>query len=52
MDYGPGYRIYLGRDGEALVILLGGGSKRRQQRDIQVARERWTDYRGRKRQEA
>lgn len=29
IDYGPGYRIYLGKDGERLVILLGGGTKKR-----------------------
>ena len=40
VDFGPGYRIYLGRDGETLVILLGGGSKKRQQRDIAVAQAR------------
>jgi putative addiction module killer protein len=30
IDFGPGYRIYFGRDGDALVILLGGGTKKRQ----------------------
>ena len=52
IDFGPGYRVYLGRDGERLVILLAGGSKQRQQRDIDVARECWQDYRKRKRNEA
>ncbi len=51
IDFGPGYRIYLGRDGEMLVILLGGGSKRRQQHDIAAAQERWRDYKNRKRQD-
>lgn len=37
IDYGPGYRIYLARRGEALVILLAGGDKRTQQRDIAAA---------------
>ena len=37
IDFGPGYRVYFGRDGEALVILLTGGSKKRQQRDIEAA---------------
>jgi putative addiction module killer protein len=37
LDFGPGYRIYFGRDGERLVILLGGGSKKRQQADIDRA---------------
>ena len=41
IDWGPGYRIYLGRDGETLVILLAGGTKRRQQADITAAQERW-----------
>jgi putative addiction module killer protein len=51
MDFGPGYRIYFGKDGETLMILLGGGTKRRQQRDIDSAHARWEDYRrrGRKR---
>ncbi len=44
MDFGPGYRIYLGRDGERLVILLGGGTKARQQEDIRNAREHWSGY--------
>ena len=37
IDFGPGYRIYFGRDGERLVILLGGGTKKRQQEDIRRA---------------
>jgi putative addiction module killer protein len=49
IDTGPGYRIYFGRDGETLVILLAGGTKRRQQKDIEAAQERWTDYKKRKR---
>ena len=35
IDWGPGYRVYFGRDGEVLVILLTGGTKKRQQRDIE-----------------
>ena len=50
IDYGPGYRVYFGMDGEALVILVGGGTKKRQVKDIETARERWTDYRKRKKQ--
>ena len=50
IDFGPGYRVYFGRDGGALVILLGGGTKRRQQRDIDDAKTRWTGYKRRKRQ--
>jgi putative addiction module killer protein len=37
IDFGPGYRVYFGKDGERLVILLGGGTKQRQQRDINAA---------------
>jgi putative addiction module killer protein len=48
IDFGPGYRIYLGRDGESLVILLAGGTKKRQQKDIAAAQERWADYKQRK----
>ena len=51
LHFGPGYRIYLGRDGDALVILLAGGRKDRQQQDIEKARVLWRDYRRRKRQE-
>jgi putative addiction module killer protein len=49
IDAGPGYRIYFGRDGQTLIILLAGGTKRRQQRDIEAAQTRWTDYKKRKR---
>jgi putative addiction module killer protein len=38
IDFGPGYRIYFGRDGDRLVILLGGGAMKHQKRDIQNAR--------------
>jgi putative addiction module killer protein len=48
LDFGPGYRIYFGKDGEALVILLGGGTKKRQQRDINTALACWQDYKRRK----
>ena len=49
IDFGPGYRIYLARDGETVVILLGGGTKQRQQQDIEAALARWIDYKKRKR---
>ena len=49
INFGPGYRVYFGRDGETLVILLTGGTKKRQQRDIQTAIGLWTDYRRRRR---
>ncbi len=41
LDFGPGYRVYYGRDGKTVVVLLGGGSKRRQDADIAAAVERW-----------
>ena len=47
-DFGPGYRVYFGQDGDVLVILLGGGTKKRQNRDISFAQERWADYKVRK----
>jgi putative addiction module killer protein len=48
IDFGPGYRVYFGRDGEKLVILLAGGTKKRQQADIVAAQERWSDYKTRR----
>jgi len=44
MDFGPGYRVYYGREGRTIIILLGGGSKRRQAADIAAAVERWKRY--------
>ena len=49
IDFGPAYRIYFGKDGHEIIILLGGGSKKGQQRDIDLAIERWQDYKQRKR---
>jgi putative addiction module killer protein len=51
IDFGPGYRIYFGKDGERLVILIGGGTKKRQATDVAAAKECWTDYKRRKKQE-
>lgn len=51
LDFGPGYRVYFGWDGERLVILLGGGTKRRQQADIDAAHTLWQEYKERKREE-
>jgi putative addiction module killer protein len=48
VDFGPGLRIYLGKDGERVVILLAGGTKKRQQKDIEDAKARWQDYKNRK----
>ena len=48
IHFGPGYRIYFGRDGETIVILLAGGTKKRQYRDIDDAKRRGQDYKDRK----
>ncbi|MEE4237221.1 MAG: type II toxin-antitoxin system RelE/ParE family toxin [Anderseniella sp.] len=52
IDWGPGYRIYFGKDGDELVILLTGGTKRRQQKDIEQAQLRWAEYKQRKKERA
>ena len=49
IDFGPGYRVYFGQDGADLVILLAGGTKKRQPGDIARAKIDWNDYRRRKR---
>jgi putative addiction module killer protein len=51
IDFGPGYRVYFGKDDETLVILLAGGTKKRQPDDVKAAQERWKDYKRRKTQE-
>jgi putative addiction module killer protein len=51
IDFGPGYRIYFGKDGDRLVILLGGETKKRQQSDISAAKAIWKMYKQRKKQE-
>ena len=48
IDFGPGLRVYLGKDAQRVIILLGGGTKKRQQRDISEAIARWQDYKKRK----
>ncbi|MFG1404097.1 type II toxin-antitoxin system RelE/ParE family toxin [Xanthobacter sediminis] len=50
IDWGPGYRIYFGRQGDELVILLAGGTKRRQKQDIAQSLDRWQDYKQRKKE--
>jgi putative addiction module killer protein len=52
IDFGPGYRIYFGKDGERIAILLGGGTKNRQQQDILAAQECCAVYKRRKKQES
>jgi putative addiction module killer protein len=49
IDFGPGYRIYFGRDGDQFVILLGGGTKKRQDGDTKAAKAHWADYNRRRR---
>ncbi len=44
VDFGPGYRIYFGQDGDDLVILLGGGTKKHQDSDIDKAKKYWSEY--------
>lgn len=51
VDFGPGYRVYFGKDADAVVILLCGGTKKRQDRDIATAHDRWIDYKRRKAEE-
>jgi putative addiction module killer protein len=48
IDFGPGYRVYFGKHGLDIVILLGGGTKKRQDRDVKTARKRWQDYKVRR----
>ena len=48
IDMGPGYRIYYAVDGED-IILLGGGGKSSQRKDIEIANSRWNEYKERKR---
>ena len=44
IDFGPGYRIYFGKDGEPIVILLGGSAKKRQNAAIAAAKTAWEAY--------
>ena len=49
IDFGPGYRVYFGKEGDTVVILLGGGTKKRQQHDVDSAKKLWREYKNRKR---
>jgi putative addiction module killer protein len=51
INFGPGYRIYFGKDGEELIILLAGGTKKKQPEDIARAQALWADYKERKKEE-
>ena len=44
IDFGPGYRVYFGLDGSELVVLLIGGTKKTQRRDIETAKQYWRNY--------
>ena len=44
LDFGPGYRIYFGKDGNRIILLLLGGDKSSQRKDIRRAREYWEAY--------
>lgn len=45
MDFGPGYRVYFAEDGPTVVLLLIGGDKSTQPKDIKTAKAYWRDYR-------
>ena len=49
IDFGPGYRVYIGQEADTVVILLGGGTKKGQHRDIRLAQKRWARYKAGKR---
>jgi putative addiction module killer protein len=51
IDWGPGYRVYFGRAGLTVVVLLCGGDKRRQETDIEKAVELWQEYRERQKRD-
>ena len=48
LNWGPGYRVYLAKDGETLITLLGGGTKHKQQKDIDQAKKLYAEYKHRK----
>ena len=48
IDFGPGYRVYFGQDGDILILLLCGGTKKFQTKDTRQAKEYWRDYKERK----
>jgi putative addiction module killer protein len=48
INFGPGYRVYFAYDGKNIIILLAGGTKKRQSKDIETAKARWADHKARK----
>ncbi|WP_446009447.1 type II toxin-antitoxin system RelE/ParE family toxin [Candidatus Electrothrix sp.] len=44
IDYGPGYRMYFGKSGAVVVLLLCGGTKQSQAKDIRKAHKYWVEY--------
>lgn len=48
MNFGPGYRAYLGREGDRVILLLYGGCKKTQKKDIEIAKDYWKDCKRRK----
>ena len=44
IDFGPGYRVYYALDGKTIVLLLSGGDKSTQVKDIKQAKEYWNEY--------
>ena len=47
INYGPGYRVYFGQEGSTIVLLLCGGDKSTQSKDIEAAKRYWSEYRRR-----
>ena len=47
VDHGAGYRVYYGQDGNTIILLLCGGTKRTQAKDIEKAHAYWKDYKAR-----
>jgi putative addiction module killer protein len=51
VGYGPGYRIYFAQEGDRIILLLLGGEKSTQDKDIKAAKEYWNDHKRRQRHE-
>ncbi|NQZ64518.1 MULTISPECIES: type II toxin-antitoxin system RelE/ParE family toxin [Crocosphaera] len=47
IDFGPGYRVYFAQEGQMIILLLTGGTKKRQQKDIEQAKKLWLEYKQR-----